>query len=621
MSEYRKVLYKPGDEDNTYIILSSDGRLLVFGDVADPEVDLGWSSGSKRDIARDFVVIDWDGPSGYILSGFGNVEEFGAVTPVPNPGDVGAPPYTRGGDLARGIVMNPLGNGQGYQLRADGLVSRFGPTLPADIGAGPGSSVVKNGAAVDVVAEVADWGSGMRFYVLDQYGKIWPCNGAHSVRNYTGETSGWSAIKYMRSIDVYDWDGGQGYVMDVYGRVFSFADPDLIDPPKPASKPNWRKQGWAVARDFHIVNISPFEYKLFTSQGATHTVFVSSPPEIEILSPVDESVETDTHAPAIEWSYVDPDGDKPGEYRIHIYTDEQHDAEGFDPWTTTPLQTERIMNYRQLSWVPDDLANGVYHAYVMAIEDVSGFRSNTAHVSWTQDVELLDAPTVVVTQDDPMSHKFVVEWPHADYDVPALTAQVMTATGWSDALRGRTAFLTGDPLTVTEHYWEPGQMFDTQYRFRIYDFDNPDSYTEWLNTSGTTWNGMKTWFSVPGVNGSAKEMRISERTEEHPIVSGTFLPIGQAEPITIIDEHQVKAAQGEMTIQLLDSTELENFYNIFLLDRVVLMRDQFGKVMYFTVSESIKAMRMKLAALPYELTTIRNATEVTFSYREVKRPS
>lgn len=625
MSEYRKVAYKPGDEENTRIVLRSDGKLFVYGDVIDPEVNLEWNKGSYRDVARDLVVVDWDTPSGYILSGWGTVHTFGVATPVPGGASPGAPTSTKGFDLYRAIVMDPAGTGQGYRLRADGLVERFGSVLPANVGTGPGANAIKNGAAIDMVMETDAWGSDMRFYVLDQYGKVWPCNGAHSVRKYTGETTGWNAFLYMRAIDVADWDDGIGYVTDVYGRVFSFTSPDPdVFAKKPASKPNWRAQGWAIVRDIHIVDYSPFHYKIFTNAGAISDIWVTDPPVI-FFDGVDAEV-TDTRRPTISWTWEDQDNDKPSKYEVAIYNrDDVFGHPEFEAFVgpADPVQSIVIDDYRITAWRPEeDLVNGEYTAFIRATESDSELLSGLDAIEWTQNVVMPDAPIFTVTPEAGLVDRFNISLEDEElFETPLVTVQVLTEQGWVDALHGRRAELSGSPLALVERYWEPPQVVEVSYRARVYESDDPSIYTEWAYEGGGGTQTNRTWVSIPSVNGSAKEIRIASEAETLPVVAGIFQPIGEKMAVSVMDENPVKGRSGTMTLQVLDPLAAENFENLFLAGEVLLLRDQFGRAMYFSLKESASSSRLKAVRLPYETTTVRDAKEWQLTYNEVVRPT
>lgn len=631
MSEYRKVAYKPGDEDDTRIVLRSDGRLFVYGDVADPEVNLEWNKGSYRDVARDLQVTDWETPSGYILSGWGTVHAFGAAVAPPSGSDFGAPTSVKGWDIFRGIMMNPAADGRGYRLRADGLVERFGSTLPADIGTGPGSNSIKNGAAIDIVGDLENWGSDMKFFVLDQYGKIWPCNGANSVRMYSGETVGWKAVKYMRSIQVATWDPRTtGYVMDHYGRVFSFSNPAEDEVTPPAKTPNWRKQGWAVGRDFHLIDDSPLQYKLFLNSGATHTVFVSDPAVVFVTVPEPADEVTDTRNPTIEWSYEDPEGDRPSKYEIRVFriedtpglsvvADELVVDLGFNVETAEAFYSYDETDYRVVGHqVADDLENGEWAVAVRSVEETSGYLSDWSMSWWTQNVELAAAPTVVV-EDGGMSDEITVTDVADAYLAPVLTLQVLTRDGWQDALRGLyVAVEDGDASVV---YWEPPQRVAAQYRARIYESDDDTLYTDWIYFSGATRNTHATWISRPLVNGSELQVSVAEFTRSNPVISSTFQPVGDHHAVVVTEENPVKGSTGSLKLNVLDPVAQEDVWNLIFSGEPLLYRDQFGEAIYFSLVDSVDRERLKAGPLPFEETTVRDASIWTIGIVEIKRPS
>lgn len=642
MSEYRKVAYKIEDgEEVARIVLRSDGKLFVYGDVVDPEVNFEWNKGSYRDVGRDLQVTDWDTPSGYVLSGWGTVHAFGAAEPVPGGSAPGAATGIKGYDWFRAIMMNPAANGQGYRLRADGLVERFGSTLPPAIGAGPGANAVANGAMIDMVGDLDNWGADMKFFCLDQYGKIWPCNGANSVSGYTGETKGWKAFKYMRSIQVATWDTTTGYVMDVYGRVFSFTNPSLEYVRPPARTPNWRKQGWAVARDFHLIDDSPLEYKLFTSAGATHTVFSSEPATLNVIPPGELNglgfwEVNDTRNPTIGWNWEDDEGDRPERYELKIFTDAQFLAPGFNVNKTTPLYEYVELDYRiTVHRVVDDLPNGAYRAMVRAIEETSGFASDWDDALFFQEVELTDPPSASVTEGtDGMSD--VIRIIDRDtilipeYDATLLTLEVLTDKGWKDALRGLRVALEEAPdpmgggedvLVATVTYWEPAQRVASSFRARVYNSDDDGLYSEWVYFSGLVRTPRGSWISKAKVGGTAKQVSIAEFQRANPIISGTMQPIGDRKAIVVTDENPAKGTQGSIKLNVLDPLASEDMWNLIFSGEVLLYRDQFGEQIYFSVVEGVERDRLRAQPLPYESTSIRDAGIWNFGFVEVERPS
>ena len=624
MSTYRRVARKPGDEENTYILLASDGRLRAVGDVTDPEIDLEWNAGSWRDVARDLVVTDWTTPSGYILSGWGTVHAFGSATQGPTGVDPGAPTSTQGVDLFRAILMDPTATGAGYRLRADGLVERFGSVLPPDIGTGPGANAIDAGGAIAMVGNMADFATGMEFYVLDVFGKVWPCNGAPTPDNYGQWFSGTipsDGFNFCRDIDVADWSDMAGYVVDGYGRVFSFGEGGGAGAKRPASKPNWRAQGWDVVRDIHIVAYSPFEYWITTNAGQSHHVFVTDAPEVTVTEP--SATETGTKTPTIVWSYDDNDDDKPEKYEIYIYTAGQVAAGDFEAFVSEPTTSKIIYDYKVMQWtVEEELDNDTYTAYVRAYEPNSDAVGDADSITWLQNVTLGTAPTAVISQvTGELTNEIVVTETTA-YVTPVVSVESYHGEDrqWYDVMRGVRTSFSGGTATVYDYEVKAGSQ--ATYRIRVYDSDDDEaSYTEYLQEIATAIDDDNTWIITPKYPNSAKAIRIKDERRFHEVAGAVFKPLGQKKAIAIHQDNKVQGFAGQITIQTLNDDEWTDLWNLLSWDDTVLLRDQFGRRMYFTIEAGLGEDLLKAAPLPYETTSVRKAHEWTFSYVEVERPS
>jgi len=156
------------------------------------------------DIARG-MALNPDGQGGYVLDGFGGLHPVGNAAPVAPGG------YWRGQDIAREIVLLPFSTAQqpaGYVMDLYGGMHAFGSAPPA------WGAAYWNGWAIarDVVANPAGPGG----WTLDGFGGMHPFGGAPPLAG-GGYWNGWDIA---RSLAIYNDNGvPRGWMLDGFGGI------------------------------------------------------------------------------------------------------------------------------------------------------------------------------------------------------------------------------------------------------------------------------------------------------------------------------------------------------------------------------------------------------------------
>jgi hypothetical protein len=191
------------------------GGVHAFGGETPYGVSAYWPG---WDIARG-IALDPSGNGGLVLDGFGGMHPFGFQA-APR----GRVPYWRGWDIARGIALtrdSTLARPKGYILDSFGGVHPFGgaPGV-ATTGYWPGWDIVR-GFALDP--------SGPGGYVLDGFGALHRFGGAPA----RGIAAYWRGRDIARGVALIGGGAaGRGYVLDGAGAVWPFGGAPSVEPAK-----------------------------------------------------------------------------------------------------------------------------------------------------------------------------------------------------------------------------------------------------------------------------------------------------------------------------------------------------------------------------------------------------
>lgn len=612
MAVVRVCRPNPADPKSGLKLLSS-GAIQAYGNSL-PPADWVIPESFNDKSAWDMVVIDHLTPSGYVLSGKGTVLNFGGVTPA-----VG---YQDFGRLAlfRKILMNPSGNGQGYEMDVLGRLYRFGPTQPPFLS--HHASVTPSGALAgginwgeDIAVDVhMDW-STKRYAILSDRGHLyspdftitWDVDDPRPLQ--TGRSL-YRALAFVNpAIPVGDTPG---YIATYTGRIFGFNSAEHIRP-------------FAVYPDRDVVvdlNVTsdgragrPLILEVATDFGSRNDLTVSVAPTLVLTEPA--TPVTNTTRPRIVWAYSDPDGDAQASVEVRLYED-TGSAPTLPP-TVDPLYEWTVTDRGTFLVEPEvDLPNGDFWIYARAT-DTAGDSSLWAFRGFVQNVTPPPAPSVTTDPDsESWSTSITVE------------AGMATAGGLSAVVEGSdddwfTWFeietvaypLTGPKIVEVTDFTAPFNI-GRAYRARTAQLDpaltsapsTPVEETvisdEFVLTIATTGEGEAlSW--------------IPTRIETRDSGAVALNPVGRSTAVAVRNGTKGKTIPAKFrTMSHQDDTALTA-----LLDSGVtlLLRDPYRSTTFVSVVGDVtREMIDGLAPEPGEVTSMRHAHEHSVSFAEVSRP-
>lgn len=131
-------------------------------------------------------------------------------------------------------------------------------------------------------------------------------------------------------------------------------------------------------------------------------VYTFDQPVVSITAPT--GTVTASNLPLAEWTpTLDTRRGSQSHYRVKVFTDDQHDAGGFDEDTTDPVQDSGIVQSADTSWRPSELLeDDDYHYYVQIAQEVGGelYWSDWDSIEFTLDVDLAAPAEFEVTAED-----------------------------------------------------------------------------------------------------------------------------------------------------------------------------------------------------------------------------
>lgn len=177
-----------------------------------PPLPKGTASWPNANIARDFVITDWNKPAGYTLDLYGAMHPFGGA-----PSAKGTPYFNF--DIARKAVVNGAKTG-GFVLDGFGGMHAFG------IGTNAAPTQLKGNPywrGWDIVRSAIMNPNANQGYVLDGFCGIHPFsyNGA-PLPPYPSSNTGYIAQDLCEDIVVTDWSKPAGYVLRRDGGLYPF---------------------------------------------------------------------------------------------------------------------------------------------------------------------------------------------------------------------------------------------------------------------------------------------------------------------------------------------------------------------------------------------------------------
>jgi hypothetical protein len=608
MALLREVQLDPTDATRTRgWALYGSGYIENFGGAPAANFDIpeGFSDAS----AQSFNVVDPVTPAGYVLSWTGAIFTFGGATPaVGNTVTGGAFP------IWRRLVMNPAGNGQGYQMDVRGRIFRFGSTLPSTLPgwlAPSGSLAGGAGWTEDIgVDMVVDWTT-KKWAVLSVRGDIIGSTGFMWGPGDTTYRPYYADGDVYRAIEVLNWTPAspQFYVASRTGRTYA-----LNGAPQPYGAPYYADRD--LVRDLKIVSASsPLELEQDYSNGVRRRWIVSSPPSATV-SVFPASPVTTTTRPSVAWVYNDPDSDRQAEWDVRVYPEAGYAEATYDD--TDDFVFRRVGTDAETSAVDIDvdLPNGEYRAYVW-VTDAAGQRSDTAYTQFDINVVRPGTPSLAVSTD-----------------LLNMGLRV-TGTGGSPTPGGSTLVVeASDDGNTWEVVWGSGETFpigtvdfvDVEIPFnsvRYYRAKTvrPDPYI--ASAYSATVEGTLTFdgwvLSDPRELGAWVEILV------HPdfrILKDTgavkYNRGGGVHGLTVYSG----AVDDELSIPLwaLNRASYEGLAELLFKERVLLLRDPWRRAWFGTPIDQVELSPIKAGPEPGEDTSLRYAQTINLTFVQTERP-
>lgn len=300
---------------------------------------------------------------------------------------------------------------------------------------------------------------------------------------------------------------------------------------------------------------------------------------------------------------------------------------GIDPATAIAVfettWTDRVLRSVQ---VDEDLANDTYRAFAR-VTDSSGLVSSWVYRQWTENVTPLDAPTVVVTSLDGLdgiSIDIAVGSPPVTNGRFALQYQDADSDTWEFVRDGYGIVPDGSNEATLVDY-EARFGVERTYRAKHYVYDADGDIwvgSAWSATDADTLGPRDIWtLTNPFDSDAGGIVDVNpDFSLDRSIVGGAFQPDGRDDPIVLIDG-KPKTPVGSLRLWELSTSMRVELDELFEAQVPVLLRDPFGRAFYIMAIGSVKQSFVHASPTAGEVTSVRDAHELSASVQGVRRPS
>jgi len=618
------LVLNPSERTQQYTLWDT-GRIDPFGGAL-PVTDAPSfidTAGSKP--CRALHITDWNGPSGYVFTDRGGFYAFGSAVPpgpsetphimpgVPFKGKIAGGVQADSGALYADFAWNPDNSGQGYVCTLYGEILHFGGATPP----------IRAGTL---------WGQpyAKRFHMQFQ-----PFKRSVILDYFGGRNQDWPFLQlptdgyynlsrdWARDMVVTDWGdpspvrNPSGYLLTADGLVWEWG------PTKPQDAfggPSGGQVGTQVGLGL-IKASDPLTLVQAASLGQVVPYQSSTPPTVVAGGSGQQppAVVLNTTRPDLTWSYSDPQGDRQAEWQLVVWPQSYVDVTNMtDPRLNRDAATISLVGTDPTTRgvpSPVDMDNGYYRMYIRA-KDTSSKFSAYSNRGWSQAVPELPAPTDLLATVD-------------GFQVNLLLTAASPAAGQL-ALFERSADqgLTWRPvrgaenvplLTVTAAVdYDVPLGLSVTYRGRI--FANvprtigPPSPERTVTAESYVY--VITSCDDPTLGG---EFAVTELDWSRTRSAGVFEPLGAEYPIVITDG-QVRARQAEMVVKTWTREESDRLAGVLSLGSTIVVRDQFGEVLYCRVVGDWQTQLLQAAPGKGEETGLRHSHVHNVTLVEVAQP-